>query len=104
MKLQRRVVVTGLGLITPLGNDVSSSWDSCINGKSGITTFDNSIKNSPVTIGGRIHDLDIESYIEPKDVRRLDPLILTVICLELVLILVQVLAAFKLLKITIKYI
>tara|TARA_B110000211_G_scaffold57124_1_gene63793 strand:- start:3390 stop:4622 length:1233 start_codon:yes stop_codon:yes gene_type:complete len=75
MKLQRRVVVTGLGLITPLGNDVSSSWDSCINGKSGITTFDNSIKNSPVTIGGRIHDLDIESYIEPKDVRRLDPFI-----------------------------
>ncbi len=46
MKLQRRVVVTGLGLVSPIGNDVNSSWDACTNGISGITTFDNKIENS----------------------------------------------------------
>ncbi len=75
MKLQRRVVVTGLGLISPLGNNVSSSWSACVAGESGITNFDNSIENSPVTIGGRIKNLDVSSFIDPKDVRRLDAFI-----------------------------
>ncbi len=75
MKLQRRVVVTGLGLISPLGNNVSSSWSACVAGKSGITNFDNSIENSPVTIGGRIKNLDVSSFIDSKDVRRLDAFI-----------------------------
>ena len=75
MKLQRRVVVTGLGLVSPIGNDVNSSWDACTNGISGITTFDNKIENSPVTIGGRVKDLDFSSYLDPKDSRRLDTFI-----------------------------
>ena len=75
MKLQRRVVVTGLGLISPLGNNVSSSWSACVAGESGITNFDNSIENSPVTIGGRIKNLDVSSFIDPKDIRRLDTFI-----------------------------
>ena len=75
MKLQRRVVVTGLGLISPLGNNVSSSWSACVAGESGITNFDNSIENSPVTIGGRIKNLDVSSFIDSKDVRRLDAFI-----------------------------
>jgi len=75
MKLQRRVVVTGLGLISPLGNNVSSSWSACVAGESGITNFDNSIENSPVTIGGRIKNLDVSSFIDPKDIRRLDAFI-----------------------------
>jgi 3-oxoacyl-[acyl-carrier-protein] synthase II len=75
MKLQRRVVVTGMGLISPLGNSVSSSWTSCANGVSGISTFDNEIINSPIKIGGKIKDLDIESYIDKKDIRRLDTFI-----------------------------
>lgn len=75
MKLQRRVVVTGLGLVSPLGNDVNSSWNACANGISGITTFDNKIDNSPVTIGGRVKDLDLSSYLDPKDSRRLDTFI-----------------------------
>ena len=75
MKLQRRVVVTGLGLISPLGNNVSSSWSACVAGESGITNFDNSIENSPVTIGGRIKNLDVSSFIDSKDVRRLDTFI-----------------------------
>ena len=75
MKLQRRVVVTGLGLVTPLGNDVSSSWDACTKGISGISTFDNTIDNSPVSIGGRIKDLDSSKYLDSKDIRRLDAFI-----------------------------
>jgi len=75
MKLQRRVVVTGLGLISPLGNNVSSSWSACVAGESGITNFDNSIENSPVTIGGRIKNLDVSNFIDSKDVRRLDTFI-----------------------------
>ena len=75
MKLQRRVVVTGLGLVSPIGNDVNSSWSACSNGISGITTFDNKIENSPVTIGGRVKDLDLSSYLDPKDTRRLDAFI-----------------------------
>ena len=75
MKLQRRVVVTGLGLISPLGNSVLSSWKSCVNGESGISLVDNKIKNSPVSIGGKINNLNIESYIEKKDIRRLDTFI-----------------------------
>ncbi len=75
MKLQRRVVVTGLGLVSPIGNDVNSSWSACSNGISGITTFDNKIENSPVTIGGRVKDLDLSSYLDPKDSRRLDTFI-----------------------------
>jgi len=75
MKLQRRVVVTGLGLISPLGNNVSSSWSACVAGESGITNFDNSIENSPVTIGGRIKNLDVSNFIDSKDLRRLDTFI-----------------------------
>ena len=75
MKLQRRVVVTGLGLVTPLGNDVSSSWDACTNGISGISTFNNSIVDSPVSIGGRIKDLDLSLYLDTKESRRLDTFI-----------------------------
>ena len=75
MKLQRRVVVTGLGLVSPLGNDVSSSWDACTKGISGISTFDNTINNSPVSIGGRIKDLDLSLYLDSKDTRRLDTFI-----------------------------
>ena len=75
MKLQRRVVVTGLGLVTPLGNDVSSSWDACTNGISGISTFNNSIVDSPVSIGGRIKDLDLSLYLDAKESRRLDTFI-----------------------------
>ena len=75
MKLQRRVVVTGLGLVSPLGNDVGSSWDACTNGISGISSFNNTIVDSPVSIGGRIKDLDLSLYLDPKESRRLDTFI-----------------------------
>jgi 3-oxoacyl-[acyl-carrier-protein] synthase II len=69
----RRVVVTGLGLVSPVGNDVGSAWQSILAGRSGIapvTRFDTS--NFPVHFGGEIRDLDLEPYFSAKDARRMD--------------------------------
>ncbi|MBX5455456.1 MAG: beta-ketoacyl-ACP synthase II [Thermogemmatispora sp.] len=70
----RRVVVTGLGLITPLGNDVASSWEALCQGKSGIAEivgFDTSPFR--VKFGGQIKDFDPSAYMDRKEIRRTDP-------------------------------
>jgi 3-oxoacyl-[acyl-carrier-protein] synthase II len=73
---KRRVVITGLGAITPVGNDVNSSWDAVINGKSGIgpiTEFDSS--QLTTQIAGEVRDFDVEAYIPAKEARRSDKFI-----------------------------
>ena len=75
MKLQRRVVVTGMGIISPIGNSVDDAWNACINGISGITLNETNIPNSPINIGGRIKNLDLKDYLDNKEIRRLDPFI-----------------------------
>ena len=72
MQLPRRVVVTGMGLISPLGNTVTESWSNCIQGNSGISENIINLDGMPIKIGGRIKDFDSTQYIDPKDVRRLD--------------------------------
>ena len=72
MQLPRRVVVTGMGLISPLGNSVNESWSNCIKGCSGISKNEVDLEDMPVKVGGRIHDFDPTQYIDSKDVRRLD--------------------------------
>ena len=72
MQLPRRVVVTGMGLISPLGNSVQESWSNCINGSSGISKNIVDLEDMPVKVGGRIKNFDPTKYIDPKDVRRLD--------------------------------
>ena len=72
MQLPRRVVVTGMGLISPLGNSVNVSWSNCIKGCSGISENEVDLKDMPIKVGGRIHDFDPTKYIDSKDVRRLD--------------------------------
>jgi 3-oxoacyl-[acyl-carrier-protein] synthase II len=70
---KRRVVVTGLGLVSPVGNDVATAWDSILAGRSGIapvTRFDTS--SFPVHFGGEIRHLDLAPYITAKDARRMD--------------------------------
>lgn len=70
---KRRVVVTGLGTITPLGIGVSSSWEALLAGRSGIgiiTTFDSS--DLPVHIAGEVKGFDPLLYIEPKEVKKMD--------------------------------
>ncbi len=73
---KRRIVVTGLGMLTPVGNTVEESWKNIIAGKSGIgpiTTFDTS--NFPVTISGAVKDFDATLYIPAKDLKKMDPFI-----------------------------
>ncbi|GBD99797.1 3-oxoacyl-[acyl-carrier-protein] synthase 2 [bacterium BMS3Abin07] len=69
----RRVVVTGLGLTTPLGTGVEKSWRSLLEGKSGIgniTQFDAS--DFPVRIAGEVPDFNPEQYIEFKEIKKMD--------------------------------
>ena len=73
---RRKVVVTGLGMVSPLGNTVESTWSNLIAGKSGIgpiTSFD--VKSYSTRFGGSIKDLDVDKYIPPKDSRKMDPFI-----------------------------
>ena len=70
---KRRVVITGLGAITPLANTVSETWDGIINGKSGISPIDSfDISSFATTFGGVIRNFDINRYIPEKDAKRMD--------------------------------
>ncbi|MDC1110218.1 beta-ketoacyl-ACP synthase II [Gammaproteobacteria bacterium] len=74
-QLHRRVVVTGLGILSPIGNNVDDAWNSCIEGKSGITTVDIGLANNPIKIGGRLKDFNPENFLDSKEIRRIDPFI-----------------------------
>ena len=70
---RRRVVITGLGLISPVGNSVEEGWRNIVAGVSGIapiTRFDTS--TFPVRFGGEVKNFDITQYISAKDARRMD--------------------------------
>jgi 3-oxoacyl-[acyl-carrier-protein] synthase II len=70
---KRRVVVTGLGLVTPLGIGVEASWKSALEGRSGIcpiTQFDAS--QMPVRIAGEVKGFDPAQYIEAKEIKKMD--------------------------------
>ncbi|MDR2507114.1 MAG: beta-ketoacyl-ACP synthase II [Candidatus Accumulibacter sp.] len=74
--LTRRVVVTGLGVISPVGNTVEEAWKNIVAGRSGIggiTRFDTS--TFPVRIAGEVRGFDVSRYISPKDARRMDTFI-----------------------------
>lgn len=69
----RRVVVTGLGMVCPIGNDVQTSWENALAGKNGIdkiTRFDAS--SFGCQIAGEVKDFDIAQYMSPKEARRYD--------------------------------
>jgi 3-oxoacyl-[acyl-carrier-protein] synthase II len=69
----RRVVITGLGAVTPLANTVSETWEGIINGRSGISAIDSfDISPFATTFGGVIRNLDISQYIPAKDAQRMD--------------------------------
>ena len=73
---KRRVVITGMGVISPVGNTISDAWTNILNGKSGIariTRFDASALASQ--IAGEVKDFDISQYIPVKDARRMDTFI-----------------------------
>lgn len=73
---KRRVVVTGLGVVSPVGIGVKTAWDNIIAGKSGITQitkFDTSAFAS--TIAGEVKDFNVEDYLSAKEARRMDTFI-----------------------------
>ncbi|MDI6743058.1 MAG: beta-ketoacyl synthase N-terminal-like domain-containing protein, partial [Smithella sp.] len=75
--MKRRVVVTGLGALTPLGNSVAESWEGAIAGKSGIgpiTKFDSSAYKSRVA--GEIKNFDAGQFVSKQEIRRYDDFIL----------------------------
>ncbi|WP_371817474.1 beta-ketoacyl-ACP synthase II [Polynucleobacter sp. MWH-Spelu-300-X4] len=76
MKGQRRVVITGLGLVSPVGNTVGDAWNNLLAGRSGIATitkFDHS--NLPVHFAGEVKGFNIEDYIPAKEARHMDTFI-----------------------------
>lgn len=73
---KRRVVITGIGILSPLGNDLASSWDGIVNGRSGIgpiTHFD--ATNFATRIAGEVKGFDATEWIAPKDVKKMDPFV-----------------------------
>ncbi len=73
---KRRVVVTGMGIVSPVGNTVSDAWSNIVAGRSGIgpvTNFDSS--QFPVRIAGEIRNFNITDYLSAKDARKMDPFI-----------------------------
>ena len=75
MQLQRRIVVTGLGILSPIGNSKDTAWSNCVNGVNGITEVDFGIADCPITVGGKLKDLDLENLIPSKLSRRIDPFV-----------------------------
>jgi 3-oxoacyl-[acyl-carrier-protein] synthase II len=72
----RRVVVTGLGIVSPIGNTVHEAWENALAGKSGITRitrFDPARLSSQ--IAGEVKDFDVSQYLSPKEARRMDTFI-----------------------------
>ncbi len=70
---RRRVVVTGLGIVCPIGNAVAEAWSSVLAGKSGIsriTRFDAAALSSQ--IAGEVKNFDVAAYLSPKEARRMD--------------------------------
>ena len=73
---KRRVVVTGLGMITPLGNNVTETWEGILKGSSGIALLDHfDTTDFTVRIGGSIKGLVLDDYIPRKDQKKMDPFI-----------------------------
>ena len=73
---QRRVVVTGLGIVSPVGNTLATAWDNITNGRSGISQishFDTTAYNT--RIAGEVRDFDAKAWVNPKDVKKMDTFI-----------------------------
>jgi len=74
--VKRRVVITGLGIVSPVGNDISTAWDNIVNGRSGIgriTRFDPSALTTH--IAGEVKDFDVTQYVPAKEARQMDTFI-----------------------------
>ena len=71
----KEVVITGLGVVSPIANELDSFWDGIKAGKSGISRVESmdNIDQYPVQIAGEVRNFDIEKFMEPKEARKVDP-------------------------------
>jgi len=73
---KRRVVITGMGIISPVGSTITDAWSNILNGKSGINVLTNmETKGQSVTFGGSVKGFDIADYLPPKDAKKMDSFI-----------------------------
>ena len=73
---KRRVVVTGMGIVSPVGNSLETAWDAVTSGKSGIGTITHFDSSAYAThIAGEVRDFDPKTWLPPKDVKRMDTFI-----------------------------
>ena len=73
---KRRVVITGLGMVCPVGLNVKQSWENILNGQSGIATLKNIDTNGQsVSFGGSVKGFDVSNYLSPKDAKKMDTFI-----------------------------
>jgi len=70
---KKRVVITGLGIVSPVGNIVNDAWNNILSGKSGITNITAiDTTDQAVKFGGTIKEFDVSNYISPKDAKKMD--------------------------------
>ena len=73
---KRRVVITGLGMVCPVGLNVKESWDNILNGNSGIASLSNiETEGQSVKFGGSVKNFEISDYLKPKDAKKMDTFI-----------------------------
>jgi 3-oxoacyl-[acyl-carrier-protein] synthase II len=73
---KRRVVITGMGIVSPVGNTVEESWKNILAGKSGINSLTNiDTQGQSVTFGGSVKNFEISDYLAPKDAKKMDTFI-----------------------------
>ncbi|MCC7300041.1 MAG: beta-ketoacyl-ACP synthase II [Verrucomicrobia bacterium] len=72
---RRTVVITGLGVVSPIASELNRFWDGIKNGQSGVDQVKSmtDIDQYPVTIGGEVRDLQIEKFLDAKEARKMDP-------------------------------
>ncbi|SAI09636.1 3-oxoacyl-(acyl carrier protein) synthase II [Bordetella ansorpii] len=74
--MKRRVVITGLGIISPVGNDLTTAWDNIVNGRSGITRITRFDPSALTThIAGEVKGFDVTQYMAAKEARQMDTFI-----------------------------
>ena len=70
---KRRVVITGLGIVCPVGNTIAEAWLNILNGTSGIATLENiDTEGQAVTFGGSVKNFDVIEYLSPKEAKKMD--------------------------------
>ena len=71
--MKRRVVITGMGVISPVGSTVADAWNRVVEGRSGVRTIDTyDVSHYPTRFAGLVDGFDVDAYLNPREQRRTD--------------------------------